>query len=194
MKKTKLIAFAGIDGSGKSTQIFTIKSLLEEKGYKVKVQQHFSTTIGKKCKDILSISKDTYIRALAFALDEYSQKINNIEDDNYDIILCDRSHYCAYAYLYAQGVDLNWIQSLYKYSLNYDLCIYLDITVETSIKRKGFDHISPEISIKQYNNVRNIYLHLANQGHIVKINGEKDFNLITEEIMKIIEGILNEKN
>ena len=48
MKHAKVIAFAGLDGSGKSTQIEAIKRILETQGYKVKIQQHFTSPIGEK--------------------------------------------------------------------------------------------------------------------------------------------------
>ena len=190
MRRTKVIAFAGLDGSGKSTQIETIKKLLEIQGYKVKIQQHFATSIGEKCKDIIEISKEPHIRAFAFALDEYAQKLNNIEDADYDVILCDRSHYCAYAYSGAQGLDFNWIDTLYKYSQEYDLCIYLDISLDTSFKHKAFDSISPNLSVKQFKKVRDNYLRLVDSGKLVKVNAEQEFSIVTEEIYALVMGVL----
>lgn len=190
MKQAKVIAFAGLDGSGKSTQIKAVKQQLEASGYKVKIQQHFSTPIGERCQEIIKISKDAYIRALAFALDEYSQKLDNIGDSNYDVILCDRSHYCAYAYSGAQGIQDDWINWLYMYSQEYDLCIYLDISLNTSYAHKGFDTISPNLSAKQFEQVRENYLRLVDMGKLVRINAEQDFKMVTEAIKTLIHGVL----
>ena len=186
MKKNLKIAFSGLDGSGKSTQVQRIKKVLEEKGYSVKVQQHFALPIGKVCEKIIKLSKDPYIRALTFALDEYAQKLDNMTDLKYDIILCDRSHYCAYAYLVAQGVEYDWIENIYKFSEIYDLCIYLDISVETSYLHKAADDISPRISDEQLLKVRDMYLTLVQNDKMVRVNAEQDVHKVTEDILELI--------
>lgn len=190
MRRAKVIAFAGLDGAGKSTQIEAIKLFLEENGYKVKVQQHFSLPIGRKCEEIIKISKDAYIRALAFALDEYSQKQDNIDDSDYDVILCDRSHYCAYAYSGAQGIQSDWIKRLYMYSQEYDICIYLDVSLGTSYAHKGFDAISPNLSGDQFKMVRNIYLQLVEMGKLIRVDAEQDFGVVTENIKALVCEVL----
>lgn len=186
MKNTKIIAFVGLDGSGKSSQIKSVKKILEAKGYRVKVQQHFTLPIGIKCEEILKKSKDAYIRALTFALDEYAQKLDNEMDADYDIILCDRSHYCAYAYSGAQGISCEWIKEIYKYSQQYDMCIYLDISTDTSCSQKGFDAISPSLSQEQFARVREIYLELVQKGELMKVNAEQRFEKVTEDISLLI--------
>lgn len=190
MTKKKIISFAGLDGAGKSTQIRIIKKFLEESGYKVKIQQHFSLPLGKKCEEIVKTSKDAYVRALAFALDEYLQKSDNISDSDYDVILCDRSPYCAYAYSKAQGVQEEWIKWLYMYSQECDICIYLDISIDTSYKRKGFDAVSPNLSDAQYRQVRDNYLQLVNTGKVVRIDAEQDFETVTRDIKTVVCEVL----
>lgn len=194
MKRAKLIAFAGLDGSGKSTQIKAVKLFLEASGYKVKIQQHFSLPIGKKCKEIIEDSEDAYIRAFAFAIDEYAQKTDNIYDGDYDVILCDRSHYCAYAYAQAQGLCGIWINELYKHSQKYDICIYLDISLPTFYARKGLDGISPNLSETQLVKVRDTYLDLVKLGELIMIDGEQNFETVTEEIKVMVCEVLSKCN
>lgn len=191
MRKAKVIAFAGLDGSGKSTQIEAVKQFLEFNGYKVKIQQHFSLPIGRNCKEIIKISKDPYIRALAFAIDEYSQKLDNINDSDYDVILCDRSHYCAFAYSGAQGIQNDWINWLYMYSQDYDICIYLDISLGISYAHKGFDDISPNLSENQFTKVRENYLQLVDMGKLIMVNAEQDFGMVTEDIKTLVLEVLS---
>lgn len=190
MRKRKVIAFAGLDGAGKSTQISVIKKRFEENGLAVKVVQHFDTPIGQKCKEIIRLSKDVYIRALAFALDEYSQKINNSDISDYDLILWDRSHYCAIAYSGAQGISELWLHSLYQFSQEYDLCLYLDISPETSYSRKGLDDISPQLRDTQFVKVRELYLQLAQNEKIKAINAEQEFEKVTSDIEDAIWEVL----
>ena len=190
MANAKLIAFAGLDGAGKSSQIESVKNYLEANGYRVKIQQHFTLPIGIKCEEILKKSKDAYIRALTFALDEYEQKLDNEIDADYDIILCDRSHYCAYAYSGAQGISYKWISEIYKYSQKYDLCIYLDISTDTSYLQKGFDILSPSLSKEQFARVREIYLELVKKGELMRVNAEQSFDKVTEDISLLIREVL----
>lgn len=187
MQKSKIIAFAGLDGSGKSTQINDLKIYLETKGIKVKVNQHFQSEIGRKCKEIIKLSSDPLIRAITFALDEYSQITNEPE---YDIILCDRSYYCALAYSGTQGISISWLKSLYKFSRKYDFCIYLDISPTTSLFRKGFDNISPKIQENELQRVRENYLKLVETGELYRIDAEQDFKEVTQDIRRAIKGVL----
>lgn len=189
-----VIAFGGLDGSGKSTQIEAVKNRLEAKGFTVKVQHHFETKIGQVCKNIIKLSKDTYIRAITFALDEYAQKIDNNESSEFDLILCDRSHYCARAYSGAQGIADDWLCTLYQFSMTYDLCIYLDVSVETSCVRKEFDYKSPNINSIQFSEVRRIYLDLVRDGKMKRINAEQPFDKVTDDIENAILEALQSCN
>ena len=186
MNTPLLIAFAGLDGSGKSTQIEAIKKRFEDKGLRVKIQHHFDTELGKICQDIIKVSSNAYIRAITFALDEYAQKLDNISDAGYDLILCDRSHYCAIAYSGSQGISEDWIRSLYKHSQTYNLCLYLDISLTTSYSHKGFDDKSPDINERQFSNVRKIYLDLVANGELIKIDAEQEFDKVTDDIERAI--------
>lgn len=186
----KIIAFAGLDGSGKSTQIEAIKNRFEHNGFKVKIQHHFDTRIGKLCEFIIKHSSNKYIRAISFAIDEYAQKFNNKIDRGYDLVLCDRSHYCAIAYSCAQGIPEYWIRSLYKYAQIYNLCIYLDISLTTSYLHKGFDDKSPNISESQYENVRKIYLDLVAKGELQMVNAEQMFDKVTDDIEETIWKVI----
>lgn len=186
------IAFSGLDGSGKSTQIEAIRKRFEARGFRVKVQQHFDTEIGGLCENIIKLTKNPYVRALTFALDEYSQQENSMTTPDYDLILCDRSCYCAIAYSGAQGVSQDWIMSLYKHLQTYDLCIYLDVSLETSYLHKEVDYKSPNINKTQFCKVKEIYLDLVRINKMIRINAEQEFDRVTDDIENIILKELSE--
>lgn len=190
MNTPLIIAFAGLDGSGKSTQIDAIKKRFEDKGFRVKVQCHFNTKIGKMCQNIIKLTPNAYIRAITFALDEYAQQLDDMSGEEFDLILCDRSHYCAIAYSGAQGMSEDWIRSLYQYAQTYNLCIYLDISLSTSYSHKGFDDISPNIDDSQYSNVRKIYLDLVEKGELKRIDAEQEFDKVTDDIEEAILEVI----
>lgn len=190
MNTPQIIAFSGLDGAGKSTQIEAIKKRFENKGFKIKVHHHFDTEIGQMCQGIIKLTSNSYIRAITFALDEYAQKLDNISNVEYDLILCDRSYYCALAYSGAQGVYEDWIRSLYKYTQAYNLCLYLDISLATSYLHKGFDDKSPNIDKKQFSKVRKIYLDLVTKGEMKRIDAEQEFNKVTDDIEEAIWEVI----
>lgn len=187
MKTQLIIALAGLDGAGKSTQTEALKKRFESNGFRVKVHHQFDTEIGKLCHEIIKLTPSPYIRAITFALDKYAYyNLDNRSDVGYDIIFCDRSHYCAIAYSGAQGIGEDWIRSLYKYTKPCTLCLYLDISLTTSHLRKGFDDKSPNIDEGQFENVRNNYLDLVSRGELIRIDAEQEFDKVTDDIEEAI--------
>lgn len=191
MNTPLIIALAGLDGSGKSTQTEALKKRFENKGFRIKVQHQFDTEIGKLCHEIIKLTPNSYIRAITFALDKYTYNFDNTSDVEYDLILCDRSHYCAIAYACAQGIDEDWIRTLYKYTQPYTLCIYLDISLATSYCRKETDDKSPKIDERQFANVRRNYLNLVSKGELIRIDAEQAFDKVTDDIEKTIWGVIS---
>lgn len=191
MDKPLIIAFAGLDGSGKSTQIEEIKKRFAAQGFRIKVQRQFETEIGRMCYDIIKCRPNSYIRAIAFALDKYAYNFDAPANACYDLILCDRSHYCALAYASAQGVSEDWIRSLYQYSQDYALCLYLDISPATSLLRKEPDAKSPSITESQFIKVRENYLALVENGELQRIDAEQEFAKVTDDIETAIWEALN---
>lgn len=190
MKTPPIIALAGLDGAGKSTQIEALRKRFGDMGLRVKVQHQFDTEIGKVCRELLRLTPNSYIRAITFALDKYASDLTNTAALDYDLVLCDRSYYCAIAYSGAQGIDEGWIRSLYNYSIPYTLCLYLDISPTTSYSRKGFDDKSPNIDERQFANVRTNYLDLVAKGALIRIDAEQEFDKVTNDIEKTILEVL----
>lgn len=195
MSNPLIVAFSGLDGSGKTTQIKALKHIFESYGYRVKVLNQFSTKLGKLCKRIVKNSSNPYVRSISFALDNYIQCYNDKQSDyEYDLVLCDRSINCAIAYSCAQGVSRAWLTTLYEYSIPYDLCFYLDVSINTSLKRKGLDDKSPRFTREQYVKTREIYLELVTSNDLININAEKDFDEVTNDITIIILEALQNCN
>lgn len=93
MNKGKIIAFEGIDGCGKTTQVKMIYDKLKEEGYNVHVPSR-----NKYCdffsleKLINSEDKSPELTAIIFAMDRWMTYINEWKEiyENGGIILCDR--------------------------------------------------------------------------------------------------------
>ncbi len=162
MKKNLFIAFEGIDGSGKSTQVRLLSDNLEKAGYKVHVTcEPTDSYIGSAIRDIFKHKIDAdhkTIAALFVAdrLDHLLNKTNGIlkkmEEGN--TVISDRYYFSSYAY-HAVHMPMDWVieaNSLSAELLRPDLNIYIDIAPEISMERLGNDRSSLEL----YENTENL--------------------------------------
>jgi dTMP kinase len=134
-----LIAVEGLDGSGKSTQIYLVKRWLELQGYRVFFTQwnssvlvKNSTTKGKK-RQLLTPTTFSLIHATDFA-DRYDRQIRPLLRAGY-IVLADRYIYTALARDAVRGVDRDWVAKLYDFAVHPDLTFYFKVPLEVSLAR-----------------------------------------------------------
>ncbi len=135
----KLIAVEGLDGSGKSTQIYLVKRWLELEGYRVfftewnsSVLVKKSTTKGKK-RQLLTPTTFSLIHCTDFA-DRYDRQILPLLRAGY-IVLCDRYIFTALARDAVRGVDREWVERLYSFAVLPDITLYFRVALETSLRR-----------------------------------------------------------
>ena len=135
----KLIAVEGLDGSGKSTQIYLVKRWLELEGYRVfftewnsSVLVKKSTTKGKK-RQLLTPTTFSLIHATDFA-DRYERQILPLLRAGY-IVLADRYIYTAFARDAVRGLDREWLERLYNFAVHPDITFYFRVPLEISLNR-----------------------------------------------------------
>lgn len=135
----KLIAVEGLDGSGKSTQIYLVKRWLELQGYRVfftewnsSVLVKKSTTKGKK-RQLLTPTTFSLIHATDFA-DRYERQILPLLRAGY-IVLADRYIFTALARDAVRGLDRDWLEQLYSFAVHPDITFYFRVQLETSLNR-----------------------------------------------------------
>ena len=135
----KLIAVEGLDGSGKSTQVYLLKRWLELEGYKVFFTEwNSSATVrnatrkGKK-RQLLTPTTFSLIHSTDFA-DRYERQILPLLNAGY-IVLADRYIFTAFARDAVRGCDRTWIRKLYSYAINPDVTFYFDVPLKTALAR-----------------------------------------------------------
>lgn len=135
----KLIAVEGLDGSGKSTQIYLVKRWLELEGYRVfftewnsSVLVKKSTTKGKK-RQLLTPTTFSLIHATDFA-DRYDRQILPLLRAGY-IVLADRYIFTAFARDAVRGVDREWVEQVYSFAVHPDITFYFEAPLEVSLHR-----------------------------------------------------------
>ena len=134
-----LIAVEGIDGSGKSTQIYLLKRWLELNHYRVFFTEWNSSELVKKAtkkgkkENLLSPTTFSLIHATDFA-DRYERQIHPLLRTGY-LVLADRYVYTAFARDSARGCDAGWLKNLYGFAEQPTLTFYFRVPLEVSLDR-----------------------------------------------------------
>lgn len=135
----KLIAVEGLDGSGKSTQIYLVKRWLQSQKLKVFFTEWNSSPLVKsatsrgKNSHLLTPTTFSLIHATDFA-DRYGRQIYPLLRAGY-IVLADRYIFTAFARDGARGVDHDWVSKVYNYAFQPDLTFYFRVPLEVSLER-----------------------------------------------------------
>ncbi len=135
----RLIAVEGLDGSGKSTQIYLLKRWLELQDLKVYFSEWNSselvkaaTSKGKK-RELLTPTTFSLIHATDFA-DRYERHLVPLLRAGY-IVLCDRYIFTAFARDVVRGCPPEWVRGLYSFAALPDLTFFFKSDLEVSLKR-----------------------------------------------------------
>lgn len=175
MRKNVFIAFEGIDGSGKSTQVKLLTNSLTKAGHKVySTFEPTDSPIGSVIRNIFTHKFEADHRVIAglFVADRLDHLLNKTNgilkklEDGYTVIT-DRYYFSSYAY-HGIHMSLDWVieaNSLSAGLLRPDLNIYIDISPEISMKRLNSGRSSIELyeTMDNLRNVRNKYLEVIEQ-------------------------------
>lgn len=135
----RLIAVEGLDGSGKSTQIYLLKRWLELQGLKVFFSEWNSselvkaaTSKGKK-RELLSPTTFSLIHATDFA-DRYERQLVPLLRAGY-LVLCDRYIFTAFARDTTRGCPPEWVRGVYNFAALPDMTFFFKADLEISLNR-----------------------------------------------------------
>ena len=135
----RLIAVEGLDGSGKSTQIYLLKRWLEAEGIKVYFSEWNSselvksaTSKGKK-RELLTPTTFSLIHATDFA-DRYERHLLPLLRAGY-VVLCDRYVFTAFARDVTRGCPPDWVRGNYSFAALPDLTFFFKADLEVSLNR-----------------------------------------------------------
>src|SRR5512140_3024716 len=135
----RLIAVEGLDGSGKSTQIYLLKRWLELQGAKVFFSEWNSSVLVKsatskgKGKELLTPTTFSLIHATDFA-DRYERQLVPLLRAGY-LVLCDRYIFTAYARDIVRGCPPEWVRGVYSFAALPDLTFFFKADLEVSLQR-----------------------------------------------------------
>jgi dTMP kinase len=135
----RLIAVEGLDGSGKSTQIYLLKRWLVAEGIKVYFSEWNSselvksaTSKGKK-RELLTPTTFSLIHATDFA-DRYERHLLPLLRAGY-VVLCDRYVFTAFARDVVRGCPPEWVRGIYNFAAQPDMTFFFKADLEVSLNR-----------------------------------------------------------
>lgn len=135
----RLIAVEGLDGAGKSTQIYLLKRWLELQGLKVFFSEWNSSALVKsatskgKKRELLTPTTFSLIHATDFA-DRYERQLVPLLRAGY-LVLCDRYIFTAFARDTVRGCPPAWVRGIYNYAAVPDLTFFFKAQLEVSLQR-----------------------------------------------------------
>lgn len=172
-----LIAFEGLDQSGKETQARHLRARLEQDGHRVHPLSFpdYSTPIGQEIRKALDGERDfgPDVMQLLYVANrgEFRPKLDLWLPAG-DVVMCDRYRASSIAYGEAQGLDAGWLAEIQQYLPPADLTILLDIAPETAVQRKATGRDRYERDLGLLARVRESYRRQAEQPGWVLVNGE----------------------
>ena len=139
------IAFEGIDGSGKSTQLELLTGSLKNKTmkpiYRTKQPTNFYRSYDRYRPYVereisTEDSKIIYELALLSAADKIRHYELEIAPNNDKIVVCDRHVFSAYSYFLARGIsDIAWLKSINNFLPLPDITFCIDVAPDEALNR-----------------------------------------------------------
>ena len=198
MDKGIFIAFEGIDGSGKSTQIQMLTNRIQREGIRCyQTCEPSSGPIGSLTRQILTgrIKTDNRVIAAMFAADRLDHLLNEVDGIVAKVeeglaVITDRYYFSSYAY-HSVDVPMDWVIKTNEESakvLRPDVTIFIDIDADTAMERITKNRFHTELFEKKsrLEKVRNNYLKafelLKDEENVIIVDGTKSVEEIAEEI------------
>lgn len=174
-----LIAFEGLDQSGKETQAQALRDRLKADGHKARFISFpdYGTSIGEEIARALQGEREygPDVMQLLFIANRYERKpdIRRWLEGGL-VLLCDRYLASSVAYGEAHGLDAAWLVAAQRFLPPPHLTILLDIAPETAVRRKATDRDRYERDLEMLQRVRDSYLRQAQAGAFAEGFGGPD--------------------
>ena len=190
-----LIAFEGLDQSGKQTQAELLRDRLKGDGHKARLVSFpdYGTSIGEEIARALQGEREygPDVMQLLYIANRYERKPDLLRWLEGGLILvCDRYIASSVAYGEAQGLDAAWLAETQKFLPPPALTIVLDIAPETAVARKAVDRDRYERDLALQSRVRESYVRQAAAGGWVVLDGEQPKDAIAADVFNAVASRL----
>lgn len=191
-----LIAFEGLDQSGKQTQAELLRDRLKAGGHKSRLVSFpdYATSIGEEIARALQGEREygPDVMQLLYVANRYERKpdLQRWLDGGL-MLVSDRYLASSIAYGVAFGLDMQWLIDMQRFLPPPALTILLDIAPETAVKRKSVDRDRYERDLALLGRVRETYRTLADDPSWIRIDGERSKDVIAADVFTAVSERLS---
>ncbi len=186
-----LIAFEGLDQSGKQTQAETLRDRVVRLGRECRLLSFpdYATAIGTELSRALHGERDYTpdVMQLLYVTNRYERRVE-IEGllRRGAVLLCDRYVASSIAYGEAQELDAAWLAEIQRFLPAPDLTILLDIAPETAVRRKAAGRDRYERDLALLSRVRESYHRQALAGGWLHLDGERAKDAVAADVISAV--------
>src|SRR5262245_40811757 len=190
-----LIAFEGLDQSGKQTQAELLRDRLKLDGHKSRLVSFpdYGTSIGEEIARALQGEREygADVMQLLYIANRYERKpdLQRWLDGGL-VLVCDRYRASSVAYGEALGLDPVWLTEIQKFLPPPSLTIILDIAPETAARRKSADRDRYERDLALLGRVRQSYSRLATQHGWIVLDGERSKDAVAADVYEAAQAVI----
>jgi dTMP kinase len=190
-----LIAFEGLDQSGKQTQAEALHTALKGAGRSCALLSFpdYGTAIGSEIHRALHGERDypADVMQLLYVANRYeTRKQIDAWLAEGRVILCDRYTASTVAYGEAQGLDRQWLGDIQRYLPPADLTVLLDIPPEVAVQRKQADRDRYERDLDLLTRVRSSYQAQAADSRWVRLRGDRPKADVSADVRQAVASRL----
>jgi dTMP kinase len=191
MPTGSIIAFEGLDQSGKQTQAERLRDRLTQEGRKARLVSFpdYGTSIGEEIARALQGEREygPDVMQLLYIANRYEKKPDLMRWlDGGLVLVCDRYTASSVAYGDAMGLDPAWLTEMQKFLPPASLTILLDIAPETAVGRKSADRDRYERDLAMQARVRESYRRQAAAGQWIVIDGQRSKDDIAADVFSAV--------
>jgi dTMP kinase len=186
-----LIAFEGLDQSGKETQARSLRRRLERTGHRVHALSfpEYDTPIGTEIAKALHGEREfgPEVMQLLYVANrmEFRPRLNAWLGQR-DVVICDRYRASSVAYGEAQGLDPLWLTDIQRYLPEADVTVLLDIAPNTAAARKATGRDRYERDLALLGRVRDSYRRQAGHAGWTLIDGDQAKDQVAEAVAQAV--------
>jgi dTMP kinase len=190
-----LIAFEGLDQSGKQTQAEHLRERLMVEGRSVQLLSFpdYGTPIGQEIGRALRGDRDydPDLMQLLYVANRYEWR-PRIERGRAEggVLVCDRYVASSIAYGEAHGLDAAWLADIQRHLPQPDITFLLDIAPEVSARRKTADRDKFERDLDLLARVRDSYLRQARAEGWIRLDADRDRTLVAADVWSAVSARL----
>jgi len=190
-----LLAFEGLDQSGKQTQAEGLRDFVVSRGRDCRLLSFpdYETAIGSEIAKALHGERDYAADTLQllYVANRYEKRLA-IEAllAAGTVIVCDRYVASSIAYGEAQGLDAAWLSEIQRFLPAPDLTIVLDIAPETAVRRKSTGRDRYERDLALLSRVRDSYRRQGRQASWLVLDGERQKSDVSGDVVTAVSPLL----